>query len=291
MAVPTLWAEPAGSLHISLLLCTVNRVAELERLLGSLRTQRFQRFDIVLVDQNPDDRLLPLLRRFTRELTIHHIRSTRGLSRARNAGLPYCSGEIVALPDDDCWYPPGLLGCVATAFAAHPDIGFVIGRWRDERGRNMIDDDSLAEPATDHHVWTRAISYTTFLRRAAILRVGGFDERLGVGAGTPWGAGEETDYLLRALECGIQGWYEPDCIVCHPAPPERSTRDAAARAFSYGRGIGFVLRKHCASGARILRFLFRPLAGAALSFFTLRWSRARFHLLVFTGRCIGLLGV
>ena len=43
------------------------------------------------------------------------LRSARGLSRARNAGLAHVEADLVAFPDDDCVYPPGLLERVARA--------------------------------------------------------------------------------------------------------------------------------------------------------------------------------
>lgn len=236
--------EPALPVRFSLLVCTLGRVMELERLLESLRAQSYRNFEVVLVDQNADARLDPLLRRFAESLSIRRIRSARGISRGRNAGLPHCQGDIIGLPDDDCWYPPGLLESVAQAFSERPQAGFVFGRWRDENDRDALGPWPESEcAATRQLVWTRAISFTIFLRRAAVLRVGPFDERLGVGADTPWGAGEETDYVLRAMSAGIRGWHYPDCVVHHPSGRELAAMHAAARALSYGRGIGFVLGK------------------------------------------------
>jgi hypothetical protein len=164
-----------------------------------------------------------------------------------------------------------------------------LGRWQDENGRDALGAwPKRPQAATTQLVWTRAISFTIFMRRSAALRVGAFDERLGVGADTPWGAGEETDYLLRAIASGIRGWHHPECIVRHASG--FTTARAAERALAYGRGIGFVLRKQRAGVRRIGRFLVRPLGGALLSLLALRWGRARIHILVFTGRCIGLLG-
>jgi hypothetical protein len=87
-----------------------------------------------------------------------------------------------------------------------------------------------------------AISYSIFLKSRFLDAAGDFDETLGVGAGTPWGAGEESDYLLRGLKSGRRLRYYPDLEVRHPR------RDAAsvdsARLMSYARGHGRVLRKH-----------------------------------------------
>src|SRR5271166_3162469 len=109
---------------VSLIVATVNRVAELDRLLTSLDRQTYKEFEVIVVDQNPNDRLVPLLAKHPR-LSIKHLRCERGLSRARNAGLQVAKGEIVAIPDDDCWYPDRLLESVTAWFASHPEFGIL----------------------------------------------------------------------------------------------------------------------------------------------------------------------
>ena len=47
---------------ISLIVATKDRVAELGRLLGSLENQVYREFEVIIVDQNPDDRLEAVLR-------------------------------------------------------------------------------------------------------------------------------------------------------------------------------------------------------------------------------------
>jgi glycosyltransferase involved in cell wall biosynthesis len=105
---------------ISLIVATLNRVTELERLLNSLEAQSYRDFEVLVVDQNPDERLLPVLDAHD-GLTIRHLRSQRGLSRARNVGLRVAGGDIISIPDDDCWYPPDLLRNLTEWFEAHPE--------------------------------------------------------------------------------------------------------------------------------------------------------------------------
>jgi GT2 family glycosyltransferase len=116
--------------------------------------------------------------------------------------------------------------------------------------------------------------------------IGPFDERLGVGAGTPWNSGEETDYLVRAARLGTPGIYDPGCIV-HHRRPVWSDRGSRNRALTYGRGIGFVLRKNRAGVGIVARFLLRPLGGAFLAGLLCRWRKAGFHIAVFRGRLSG----
>ena len=69
---------------------------------------------MIVVDQNEDERVAEIVRGRGPELV--HERSQPGLSRARNAGLAHVEAELVAFPDDDCVYPPGLLERVAERF-------------------------------------------------------------------------------------------------------------------------------------------------------------------------------
>ena len=120
----------ARDLRFDLVVATVDRTDDLRALLASLAAQTHDGFRLVVVDQNDDDRVSRLLAEHP-GLDALHMRSPRGLSRARNATLPHLTGDLVAFPDDDCLYPPDLLDRVARRFAADPglDPGRQL-RWR-----------------------------------------------------------------------------------------------------------------------------------------------------------------
>ncbi|MCB1543045.1 MAG: glycosyltransferase family 2 protein, partial [Rhodoblastus sp.] len=104
--------------RLSLLCCTVGRTDKLDRLLASLARQTFRDFELVVVDQNEPGALDPVLAPYLERLDIRHVRSERGLSRARNVGLSHCRAKIVAFPDDDCWYPDALAEQIVALFDA-----------------------------------------------------------------------------------------------------------------------------------------------------------------------------
>jgi GT2 family glycosyltransferase len=79
-------------------------------------------------------------------------------------------------------------------------------------------------------------------RRATLLAVGGFDERLG--PGTPYPAAEDNDLGHRLLEAGHQITYEPRATVHHRAWRSRSEQTRLHR--QYGRGQGAFYAKHLA---------------------------------------------
>ncbi len=84
-----------------------------------------------------------------------------------------------------------------------------------------------------------AISYGIFMRGDLVRRVGEFNETLGVGAGTPWGAGEESDFLIRGLKLGGTVVYTPSIAVFHP----RNTAEwDSRRVLGYAMGSGRVLK-------------------------------------------------
>lgn len=258
----------------SFVLATIGRVEELGRFLESLAAQHEAEFDLIVIDQNADDRLLPLLNSYSGSFPITHLRSERGLSRARNVGLPHITGDIVAFPDDDCWYAAGLLKRVAQFLSEHPELDGVTGRpagpsgipwpgWT--RGDGILDRRS---------VWRRGISVTIFLRDTVVKSVGKFDETLGAGAGTPWGAAEESDYLLRAMDRGFRVYDEASVIIHHHQPV--IARDAQGRKASYSgaAGAGRVLRKHGYRTSFVAYHLLRRGIFTAFLFGTGQASRA-----------------
>ena len=125
----------APPLSFDIVVATVGRTTELDRLFESLASQSLRRFRVIVVDQNPDDRLDSVLARHAEAVPLIRIRSTEGLARARNAALRIADADIVAFADDDCWYPSGLLAQVADVLEAHPEWAGITGRVVDEHGR------------------------------------------------------------------------------------------------------------------------------------------------------------
>ena len=253
----------------SLVVSTLGRVAPMEQLLASLERQTFGDFEVVVVDQNDDDRLDALLTRHRASLRLTRIRSARGLSLGRNAGLAIARGRIVAFPDDDCWYAEDTLERVAKRFADVSLDG--LSTWIGETpGTDGLGRRPWGVQARIGHgnLFRLPISASLFVRHDALLRDGiAFDER--IGAGRRIGAGEETWFVHQLLDRGARIEYDGSIRVHHPVLPDRDP----GKAWSYGLGFGYVCRRLIAAGQpRILYPLGRALlrsAGAA-AFFALR---------------------
>jgi glycosyltransferase involved in cell wall biosynthesis len=256
-----------------LVVATVDRVGELGRLLESLAGQTYRRFRVLLVDQNEDDRLDALLREHS-SLDLRRLHAGRGLSRARNSALPEIRADIVAFPDDDCVFPSDLLERVAQYFASESSLDGVTGRATDSASWKQD-----AATLTRENLWNRAISFTIFLRRAVIERVGDFDELLGL----PSSSGEEIDYLIRALDAGARIEYDPTLVVMHSEKPV----DLKAVGARDGASIGYLLRKHHYPARTVARMLVRPAAGAIVALARRDPARSRFQLATLRGRLAG----
>jgi GT2 family glycosyltransferase len=275
-------------MKVSLILATRTRVAEIARFLRSLTRQGYDCLEVIVVDQNEDDRLEAALEEYNPFFPILHLRSEAGLSRARNLGMAAVRGDILAFPDDDCWYPDGLLARVVSEFQDRPSVDGLTGRSEDGQGKPSGGSFSSCQGRVDlENVWKKGISYTIFLRPLVCAAVGPFDEELGVGAQTPFGSGEETDYLIRAVKLGFNIQYRPDLVVFHPNP-KLYNHSHRGKAFRYGAGMGRVLAKHGYNLRFSLYTLMRPLAGALLSLIALRPRKAAYHLAIAGGRASGL---
>lgn len=248
---------------ISLVVATLNRTAELKRLLHSLEEQSYQDFEVLAVDQNTDDRLVPVLALHP-GLRVRHLRSERGLSRSRNVGLRVAAGDLIAIPDDDCWYPPDLLAAVAAWFDAHSEFGLLFTALRTaENALSGPKTPAAARRCSKSDVSTcLAASAALFLRRSVANAVGGFNEHLGIGAASKYQAGEERDYVLRAHENGFQFWYEPAFTVHHP--PFGSIERLKTTTYVYALSEGCVQRMHRYPLRKVGGDLIRSFGGAAV---------------------------
>lgn len=276
-------------MKVSLIMATVDRQAEVAHFMEKLDGQTHRNFELIVVDQNADDRLAPLIDRYQERFAVRRLRSARGLSKARNVGLRHVSGDIIAFPDDDCWYDPDLLATAAGRFARNPALAVITGRSIDAAGQDVVGKfDANAGLVDKWNVWNRGVSFTIFLRREAAEAIGEFDEEIGVGAKTIYHSGEETDYLLRALE-QFAVYYDPALTVRHPNPLEVYTPQIIRRAYRYGCGFGRVVTKHRYTFGFKAKALLRPFLGTMLFGTSLQFPKSRYYWNSFRGRLRGML--
>lgn len=248
---------------VSLIVATVNRVAELERLLASLEAQTYKEFEVIVVDQNRDERLAPILRRHP-ALRMRHLRSDKGVSRARNTGLRRAEGSIIAIPDDDCWYPEFLLSSVVEWFRSHPALGGLFVTMRSDDGKPIGPKwPKTSCLCTKNNALACITAINGFLRRRVVDSIGFFDENIGPGSASKYTAGEDTEYFLRPFRHEFQMWYEPSIWVGHPNL--HSLERLQRTSYSYGLGAGYVMRMHGYSSPYLSLQVARSLTGAALT--------------------------
>ena len=100
----------------------------MRRLLVSLEAQSHKDFEVIVVDQNQDARLVPIVAEFAGKLEIRHLTgAATGAGRGRNIGVRETTGEVTCFPDDDCWYPEQFLREVNALLTAHPEWDAIIG--------------------------------------------------------------------------------------------------------------------------------------------------------------------
>jgi glycosyltransferase involved in cell wall biosynthesis len=256
-----------------LVVATIGRAQELDRLLGSLGRQTHKDFRVLVVDQNDDDRVERILRGHA-SLDLERLRAPSGLSRARNVALPHLRADLVAFPDDDCVYADDLLERVARRFGEDPGLGGLTGRAPDSASWKRD-----AATLTRENLWNRAISFTIFLRREVVEQVGPFDEALGL----PSSSGEEIDYLIRALDFGARIEYDPTLVVMH----REKEIDRTAVGGRDGASIGYILRKHQYPLRCVARMLLRPAGGVVLAVLRRDRSGVDFHVSTLRGRLVG----
>ncbi|HEY9479453.1 MAG TPA: glycosyltransferase family A protein [Gemmatimonadaceae bacterium] len=258
----------APRLAVSIIACTRNRCGALAKLLESLTRLSVPHglsWQLVLVDNGSTDGTGELLDTFSDRLPIERVfEPEKGLSRARNAGLRAARGEILAFTDDDCIPAPDWVRVIHAEFARNPALAGLGGRVelhdprdypitiRTSRHREVL--------TTAHQLPGLMVGCNMALRRSAVDVVGEFDTTLG--AGTPVGSAEDTDYLYRALLHGLRVEYIPEVLVAHNHG-RRESDDVGRLRRSYARGRGALLTKYLLKADRGM---------AACAYGDLRWN-------------------
>lgn len=217
-------ASGTGHPRMTVVVPTYLRPMLLERCLLALMAQSLPRalFEIVVVDDGHDDRTrerVQTLASRTDAPAMRYLRPDqgRGPAVARNAGWRCARGAVVAFTDDDTLPDVHWLARGWDAMAAHPE--WVAASGRVQVPRPTLPPHRLHAP-TDHELMTRGletaefVTANAFVRREALVRIDGFDERFR----RAWREDSDLQFRLQAL--GPVGRIEA-AQVRHPVRPER----------------------------------------------------------------------
>ena len=121
--------HPLQPAKISVALCTYNGEPFIEKQLASIAQQTRRPEELVVCDDRSTDQTLAVVRAFaaTASFPVVVIQNTETLGSTRNfeQAIRLCTGDLIALSDqDDLWFP-GRLERSEQEFAAHPEAGLV----------------------------------------------------------------------------------------------------------------------------------------------------------------------
>lgn len=195
---------PAAVLRVSVLMPVYNSEQYLTAALASVRAQKFDNFELIVVDDGSTDGSADILARHAaHEPRMRLItRSNRGLIATRNELLELASGELIAWMDSDDVSHPERLERQVAAFDSNPELvclgtnTLLIDPEGNSLGLETFPQDH--ESITASQLTGGGMRFpSTMQRRMIACSVGGFRE--------PFRLGEDLDYLLRVGERGRLG--------------------------------------------------------------------------------------
>jgi len=111
---------------VSVVIATYNRANFLPETIDSVLNQRFQDFELIVVDDGSTDNSREVLRRY--EPRVRYIyQENHGPSAARNLGVRHAKGAWIAIQDSDDLCAPEHLAALHGYVQSHPECGMVFG--------------------------------------------------------------------------------------------------------------------------------------------------------------------
>ena len=223
--------------HVTVIVCTRDRAAQLEACLDAVARQSYPRFDMLVVDNGSTEPVNDICRRRGAACISEPV---AGLTKARNLGARAARGEIVAYIDDDAIAEPGWLAALAREFD-DAVVAAVAGRTRYMKAEGaslrMSGDDAPDEVEARPHRgfdrdtrdWFTLACFgrigdgnTMAFRRSVLTSSVRFDERLGRGRLVE--SGDEHVAFMSLISDGHRVMHAPEAVVRHPAPGEPALR-------------------------------------------------------------------
>lgn len=245
----------SGSLpYISVVIPVLNAAGPLQKCLEALRSQSYppQCYEIIVVDNGSRDRTPQIAGAYADACLVED--RVKSPYAARNRGIRYASGQIIAMTDSDCtpaadWLENGvrsLMSGQADLLGGRVEFTFSPRKTIAE----MLD--SIMNLEMKNNIRSKGVAKTGNLMayKHVFDQIGLFAESLRSAGDIIW--------TRRATQAGFKLIYAPDVVISKPA---RKLRPLLKKQYRVGRGKPEFWRDAGESTAKIIGrtvFAFRP---------------------------------
>ncbi|HAF62982.1 MAG TPA: hypothetical protein DCK95_11760 [Anaerolineaceae bacterium] len=255
---------------------TFNRADDLYDCLKSLENAGIQREQIIVVDNNSQDKTKKRIEQFFPEITLIALNKNMGATGASNIGFKQALDQgvdFVLRLDSDTVVAAELMDILLTYTNADPRIGILTPKiyyyeppdeiwyagadahpWHFgsiHGHRHEKDAPQNSQPKEVDYAWGAAM----LIKAEALQKTGGFDNDFFVYY-------EEVDFCKRVQNFGYKIWYVPDAKVWHKVG---SSANNAWTAYHWNRSKMLLYRKHAKNDLHRLLLILYAFAYALFS--------------------------
>ena len=197
--------------------------------------------EIIVVDGKSIDGTREIAARYP----VHIISEEgKGLNAARNTGIKYSRGEVVAFIDADCvasrrWlkelvknFSDSRIGCVGGSVKGYNNDFF--SNYADHSMIRVMPSFKTRLVLDGLRPFRYPAGCNMAFRKEAVLKAGYFDEEIRYGF-------DDLEFIERIGRAGYNIALDPDVLVLHKH--RRSLTELLRQTFQYGRGGGIVLKR------------------------------------------------
>lgn len=229
----------------SIVIPTLNRQKDLLNMLESLVHQDFKDFEVLVIDQNQSDLIDDICRGYQEKINLKQIKiEPKGASNARNVGINNAKGTFIGFPDDDCEYLPHTLNQVLELLQTDDIVMIATEDKEDGHAISRLSESYDKKTGINKKNILQTVVEPGIFINKKVIGEQRFDENMGVGSLKPYWSDEGPDFILNLIKTGAKGFFYPQIKIYHPNPIKIYNDKTSIRAYNYGKGRGYYLKKH-----------------------------------------------
>lgn len=179
---------------VSILITNYNKGEFLEEAILSALDQRFDDFEVVVIDDGSTDNSIEIIKKFeSRDNFRFLLKSNEGVIKTRNKGIEFCEGKYILQLDGDDKLGEYYLAKTVEILENDPGVGIAYCKTAFFGEKEGVWE--LGDYTIEKQLVTNQIVITSLFRKEDFYKVGGYSEEFNEGY-------EDWDFWLSIIELG-----------------------------------------------------------------------------------------